>query len=146
MGKWIRGIFITNVILFLIMSPIYIMFNDNLDTIFFVVGLHVIFAAYISLLQGDIIINPHYSLSHIIGASLGVGLSFLLFAIIFKVSGLATATDKIYMFLLFPPILAYTCIPFASCVRQMIYYKMYEGGSDMLYTPSPSDLLQLHEE
>jgi len=23
---------------------------------------------------------------------------------------------------------------------------MYEGGSDMLYTPSPSDLLQLHEE
>jgi len=142
-SKRVRSLLITNIILFLIMAPIYMIFNDNLDTMFFVIGLHVTFAVFIAVLQWDIIANPHYALSHVIGAVTGIGLTMLCFGLVFSMTLHASIQDKVYMFLLFPPIFSFTCVPLAKSFRQIIYYKMYEWGNDILYTSSPSDRASL---
>ncbi|MEI7919249.1 MAG: hypothetical protein WCH65_03445 [bacterium] len=40
------------------------------------------------------------------------------------------------MFMLLPPILAYTLIPFGAGIREKIYYKSYELGNNGFYIPS----------
>ena len=54
-------------------------------------------------------------------------------------SGSAAVQQKIYLFMLFPPILGYTLIPFGSGIREKIYYKFYELGNNGFYIPSVTE-------
>jgi len=49
-----------------------------------------------------------------VGTTMGVALAMLLFAMIMKGTDNAAIQDKIYLFLLFPPVLGYGAIPLAS--------------------------------
>ena len=41
--------------------------------------------------------------------------------------------------MLLPPLLGYTLIPFGAGLREKIYYKLYEMGSNAFYIPSPDE-------
>jgi hypothetical protein len=51
-------------------------------------------------------------------------------------SGAAAVQQKIYLFMLLPPVLGYALIPFGSGIREKIYYKSYELGNNGFYIPS----------
>ena len=63
-------------------------------------------------------------------------LAFLAYALIYKTSWSAAVQQKIYLFMLLPPILGYAIIPFGSGIREKIYYKSYELGNNGFYIPS----------
>ncbi|HMS91542.1 MAG TPA: hypothetical protein PKC87_04940, partial [Candidatus Absconditabacterales bacterium] len=41
-----------------------------------------------------------------------------------------------YLFMLLPPILGYTIIPFGAGLREKVYYKFYELGNNGFYISS----------
>ncbi|MEI6775200.1 MAG: hypothetical protein WCL18_10965, partial [bacterium] len=51
----------------------------------------------------------------------------------------AAVQQKIYLFMLLPPILGYALIPFGSGIREKIYYKSYELGNNGFYIPSVTE-------
>jgi len=70
------------------------------------------------------------------GNVLGFVLAFLAYCLIYKLSGTSEVLQKIYLFMLLPPILGYGLIPFGSGIREKIYYKSYELGNNGFYIPS----------
>ncbi len=70
------------------------------------------------------------------GNVLGFAFAFLAYSLIYKMSGSAAVQQKIYLFMLLPPILGYTLIPFGAGLREKIYYKFYELGNNGFYIPS----------
>jgi hypothetical protein len=45
-------------------------------------------------------------------------------------SGSAAVQQKIYLFMLLPPILGYGLIPLGASIREKVYYKSYELGNN----------------
>ena len=141
-GSLLRMTLVSNIILFLFFAPIYLLFNGNIDALFFAIAFHIIFSVYVAHIQSDSLANPHYAASHVIGATMWVAFAMFIFAILSKTADNTTMSDKLYIFLLFPPILAFACVPLAKWIRQMIYYKFYESGNDFYFIPSPSEVLK----
>jgi hypothetical protein len=54
-------------------------------------------------------------------------------------SGSAEVQQRIYLFMLLPPVLAYGLIPFGAGIREKIYYKFYELGNNGFYIPSVTE-------
>jgi len=74
------------------------------------------------------------------GNTLGFVLAFFLYALIYKMSWSAEVQQKIYLFMLVPPVVGYGLIPFGSGIREKIYYKFYEMGNNGLYIPSATEV------
>ncbi len=70
------------------------------------------------------------------GSILWFALAFFAYALIYKVSGGAEVQQKIYLFMLLPPVLGYGLIPLWASIREKIYYKFYELGNNGLYIPT----------
>jgi hypothetical protein len=129
-------LFLTNGILFFFLAPIYIVFSSQIDVLFLILGFHVLFSVFTSAAQIEFSTNPNYSASALMGNVLGFVIAFLAYCLIYKMSGSAEIQQKIYLFMLLPPILGYTLVPFGSGIREKIYYKFYEMGNNGLYIPS----------
>ncbi|MFA7298458.1 MAG: hypothetical protein WC010_02315 [Candidatus Absconditabacterales bacterium] len=138
-SKMFGLLFLTNGILFFFLAPIYIIFASQVDILFLILGFHILFSVFASASQIEFSTNPNYSASAFMGNILGFVLAFLMYCIIYKMSGSAAVQQKIYLFMLLPPILAYTLIPFGSGIREKIYYKFYELGNNGFYIPSSTD-------
>lgn len=136
--KMFSLLLLANGILFFFMAPIYMIFGNKIDILFFVLWFHVLFSVFISAAQIEFAANPNYSASSLMGTLLGFTLSLLMYALIYKISGSAAEQEKMYLFMLLPPILAYTIVPFGAGIREKIYYKFYELGNNWLYIPTIS--------
>ena len=89
----------------------------------------------------EFIANPNYSGSSLIGNVFGFAVALLFYSIIFKPSQAGGATEQqVYLLLLLPPILGFTLIPLCLNLRQKIYYKFYESGSNAFYIPSLDEI------
>ncbi|MBP6911136.1 hypothetical protein KBC03_06180 [Patescibacteria group bacterium] len=139
LGKTFSVSLLTNIFLFFLMIPLYMIFYENINTLFYVLGFHIIFAIFISYCQGEFVTNPNYSSSHLLGAVIGAVLAVLGFAIVGK-----TFQGNQNM-LLIPSILGYTLIPFFHALREKIYYKFYENGNNFLFLPSLSEIIAAEE-
>jgi hypothetical protein len=135
-SKMFGLLFLTNGILFFFLAPIYIVFSSQIDVLFLILGFHILFSVFTSASQIEFSTNPNYSASSFMGNVLGFALAFLAYALIYKSSGSAAVQQKIYLFMLLPPILGYALIPFGSGLREKIYYKFYEMGNNGFYIPS----------
>lgn len=138
-SKMFGLLFLTNGILFFFLAPIYIVFASQIDILFLVLGFHILFSVFTSASQIEFSTNPNYSASAFMGNILGFALAFLAYALIYKTSWSVALQQKIYLFMLLPPILGYTLIPFGSGIREKIYYKFYELGNNGFYIPSVTD-------
>ncbi len=145
-GKMFGLLFLTNGILFFFLAPIYIVFASQIDILFLILGFHILFSVFTSAAQIEFSTNPNYSASAFMGNILWFALAFLAYALIYKMSGSAAVQQKIYLFMLLPPILGYTILPFGSGVREKIYYKAYELGNNWFYIPSTAESEEEMEE
>lgn len=135
-SKMFGLLFLTNGILFFFLAPIYIIFAGQIDVLFLILGFHILFSVFTSAAQIEFSTNPNYSASSFMGNVLGFALAFLAYGLIYKLAGSAEVQQKIYLFMLLPPILGYTLIPFGAGIREKIYYKSYELGNNGFYIPS----------
>ncbi len=139
-GKMFALLFLTNGILFFFLAPIYIVFSNQLDVLFLVLGFHVLFSVFVSAAQIEFSTNPNYCASSMVGTILGFVLALLMYVLVYKASGTADPQQKTYLFMLLPPILWYGIIPFGAGLREKIYYKSYEMGNNGLYIPSIAEI------
>ncbi|HCB51477.1 TPA: hypothetical protein DEP21_02780 [Patescibacteria group bacterium] len=123
--------------LFFILAPIYIVFASHIQSLFVVLGFHIIFSIFVSACQIEFSANPNYSGSSLMGNVIGFALSFLIYSIFYKSSALSGAEQQTYLLMLLPSILGYSLIPFGSGIWEKIYYKLYEMGNNAFYIASP---------
>lgn len=142
MTGMVRTTFLTNMVLFIIAAPLYLIFAGEIDILFRVLAYHIMFATFVTSIQLEMIGQPHYGQSHVLGSTLWFALAMMIFALIYKYTYLSEFQDKLYVYLLFPPVLSFGVLPLAKWLREIIYRKRYEGGSDFFYAASPSDTLE----
>lgn len=139
-NKMFGLLFLTNGILFFFFAPIYIVFAKQIDTLFLILGFHVMFSVLISATQIEFSTNPNYSASALMGNVLWFAGTFFVYAVLYKSFGTAGIQQKIYFFMLLPPVLSYIIIPLGAGIREKIYYKFYEIWNNGLYIPSCTDI------
>ncbi|MEI8090842.1 MAG: hypothetical protein WCG98_00865 [bacterium] len=132
-------LFLTNGILFFILAPVYILFGSQIETLFVILGFHVVFSVFASACQIEFTSNPNYSGSSLMGNILGFAFALLIYGLIYKLNGGSAPQQKIYLFMIIPPLLAYTLVPLGSGIWEKIYYKFYELGNNGFYIPSPGE-------
>ena len=84
MGKMFSLTLLINVILFVLFIPLYALFAGNIDELFFILALHIIFGVFVSYTAMEMTTNPNYSAVHLIGTAMGLTLSVLIFGIGYK--------------------------------------------------------------
>lgn len=135
-SKTIWLILLTNAILFIILTPIYIIFNWSLDTLFIILWLHIMFSVFLSSTQTEIVSNPNYSWSSLLWNTLWFSLAILIYLLIRKTTVFDWLTQQTYLMILMPPIVWFTVIPLWLWIWEIIYFKMYELGNNWFYTSS----------
>lgn len=139
-------LFLTNGILFFILAPIYILFGSQIETLFVILWFHVLFSVFVSASQIEFTSNPNYSWSALMGNILWFAFALLMYGLCYKLSSWSTPQQKIYLFMLLPPIVGYMLIPLGASIREKVYYKFYELGNNGFYIPSPGEGEQEDEE
>jgi hypothetical protein len=127
---------LTNWLLFVIFAPIYLIFSSDINILFIVLWFHVMFSIFLSSNQIEIVSNPNYSASSLIGTTLWFSITILIYSLIRKTSMSGWTQEKLYLMLLFPSIIWFSIIPLWLGIREAIYHKMYEMWNNGFYTAS----------
>lgn len=130
---------LTNALLFFILAPLYLLFSSQVETLFFILWFHVVFAVFVSSCEIEFVSNPNYSSSALIGNILGFTLTIFMYFLIFQLYNPGSAQDKVSLFMLLPSIIGYTLMPLGLAIWTKIYYKIYEMGNNPFYLPSTED-------
>jgi hypothetical protein len=125
-SKTFGFLLLTNAILLVVLAPIYIVFAKQVETLFLILGFHIMFSSFVSANQMDFLSNPNYSGSALIGNVFGFAMAFLVYSIIYKSAKVSSVSNQTYFFMLFPSIISFTLIPFFAGLWEKIYYKFYE--------------------
>jgi hypothetical protein len=142
-GKLTTYALITNVILFLLLAPLYAIVYQSVSSLFMVLGFHTILSVFITSVMNEISIDSQYSLSAIVGWLLGMSWVIFIFVLIYKMMildsidiGWTTSNSQIQIMLSIPALLAYFLIPLAHGIWQKIYGALYDMWSNFLYAQS----------
>ncbi len=142
-GKLTTYALITNVILFLLLAPLYAIVYQSVSSLFMVLGFHTILSVFITSVMNEISIDSQYSLSAIVGWLLGMSWVIFIFVLIYKMMildsidiGWTTSDSQIQIMLSIPALLAYFLIPLAHSIWQKIYGSLYDMWSNFLYAQS----------
>lgn len=138
-SKMFGLLLLTNGILFFFFAPVYVVFANQIDVLFLILGFHILFSVFASAAQIEFSTNPNYSASSFMGNVLWFTLAFLAYALIYKMSGAAAIQQKIYLFMLLPSVIGYGLIPFWAGIREKIYYKFYELWNNWFYIASTTE-------
>ena len=133
-GKTMGLLLLTNGLLFIIFAPIYLIFSSDINTLFVILWFHVMFSIFLSANQIEIVSNPNYSASSLIGTTLWFAITILVYSVIRKSSMSGGTQEKLYLMLLFPSIIWFSIIPLWLGIREAIYKKMYEMWNNWFYT------------
>ncbi len=139
-GKMFGMTVIAHSIIFLLMVPIYLVFNNDINSLLLLIALHISFWSFIGQFLIESLTNPNYTSSSLVGALIGYMLTIIIYLMVYTNGTAADASYKIYVSLLLPAILSYTLIPLCHSIRSKIYYGLYAAGSNPLYIPNPQDV------
>lgn len=140
---WI--IALTNWMLLLFLIPIYFIFGNDTNSMFMILGFHIIIWWFLSLLQIEIVSNPNYWASSVIWATLSFVIIMIAYSIVWKIAMGWWSQQKIYLLILVPPIICYWLLPMWACIRELIYYKMYELGNNPFFISSNDNSQDISE-
>lgn len=70
MTGMMRTSFLTNMLLFVIAAPLYLIFAGEVDILFRVLAYHIMFATFVTAIQLEQLSQPHYGQSHVLGSAL----------------------------------------------------------------------------
>lgn len=145
LGKMFSITLMSNILLFFFFLPLYLIFSNNIQSLFVVLAFHMIFSIYVGFVAIEITTNPNYAVLHLVAAALGIAVACVFYGIIVNVADV-TQGKQSYLLIVFPPILAYTMIPLLQGLFYTIYYKFYTMGNNPLYVPSLSEVIIDDEE
>lgn len=137
--KAIWVIAITNWVLLIFLIPIYFIFSSDTNTMFMILGFHIILGWFLSSIQNEIITNPNYWTSSLIWSTLSLALIMLVYSIIWKAAMESWTQDKLYLLLLFPPVICYWILPLWQGIWERIYYRIYEMWNNPFFAESKND-------
>jgi hypothetical protein len=144
--KTIWLLLLTNGILFMVLAPVYIIFNSDINILFVILGFHIMFSIFLSSNQIEVICNPNYSASSIVGTTLGFIVTILIYSLIRKNFTMWSTQEKLYLLLLMPSIIWFSIMPLWLWIREKIYYKMYEIWNNGFYAPSIEEKDNIKED
>lgn len=139
LGRMFSNSLLSNVIIFFVFIPLYLVFYNNINSLFTVLGFHIIFAIFACYTHVEMLTNPNYSSSHLIGTTIGASVAAMLFILVL---GVFKWKDKNGYIVLIPSFIWYICIPFFHAIWEKVYYKFYENGNDFLYLPTLQEINQ----
>lgn len=145
MGKMFSLTLFANIVVFIFFIGLYLLFADMIEPLFFVLAFHIIFTVFLSIALIEISTNPNYAAVHLIGASIGLVIAVLVFAIAYKIIDINEGRS-VNILLSLPPVLAYCFLPFWHGLREKIYWKFYEAGNNFFYIPSLNEVLVDEQE
>lgn len=138
---------IVNILLFFIIAPLYIIFFNEIKSLFIILAFNIIFSVFFSSSIIEFITNPNYAWAYMIWTTIWLCITISLFLIIYKFSYVISGIDsKTEILLVTPPIMAYTLMPLLSNVWQKLYYKFYQMWNNFLYIPSIQEVLVDEDE
>ncbi len=132
-SKTIGILLLTNGILFVFFIPIYLMFSSDINTLFVLLGLHIIFSIFVSNQQVETISKPNHGPSSLVGTTLWFVFVVLVYSIVWKIANVWSNQNQIYLLLLTPSIIWFSLMPLGFGIRERIYYKMYELWNNWFY-------------
>ncbi len=144
LGKMIWLVAITNILMLFIIAPLYIVFYNNVETLYFILAFHILFGVFISYNLMEISTNPNYAGVHIVGTTIALSISVLIFSFFYKWAD--PASSGLELLLIVPPIIWFLLTPIIHWLREKVYYKFYEMWNNFLYIPSVEEVLVDQEE
>ncbi len=145
LGKMFSMSLLSNVLIFFVFTPLYLLFYNNINGLFTVLGFHILFAIFACYTHVEILTNPNYSSSHLIGSTIWVSVSALIFLVLVKTGTNAEWATPKQLLILLPSVIWYVIIPFFHDLWEKIYYKFYENGNDFLYLPTLQEIQKQEE-
>ncbi len=147
LGKMFSLTLIVNILLFFIIAPLYIIFFNDIKSLFIILAFNIIFSVFFSASIIEFITNPNYAGAYMIGTTIWLSITISIFLVIYKLSSWIIWSDsKTEILLVTPPILAYTIIPLIANIWQKLYYKFYQMWNNFLYIPSIQEVLVDEDE
>lgn len=133
----------TNVVLFLWLAPLYIVLHQpsNTTQILYMLAFHILFSIFISYIIIETVKNPNYTGSAFVWWIWWLCLCLSLYGIISSVLSNGSNTINHLVLLLLPSICGYTIMPLCGALRDIIYYRIYQFGSNPLYISSISEVV-----
>ena len=112
---------------FIVISAVYwFLFNANMETLYFILKLQIVFSLFISLNMMDFLSKPNYSASSLMWNTLWAALALVVALLITGNTVLVTVSA----------ITTYALTVFGGVLWDAIYYKFYEWGNNPFYLPS----------
>lgn len=133
-SKMVGLIFVSSLLtlpLFIIISALYKhLFHADMETLYFILKLQIIFSLFISVNLMDFLSQPNYSASSLMWNIMWLALATLVALLISWSTILITVSA----------IATYTCMVIWSVVWDAIYYKFYQWWNNPFYLPSLNEL------
>ncbi|PZM86599.1 MAG: hypothetical protein DLD55_05255 [candidate division SR1 bacterium] len=139
-GKTIGLLLLTNSILFAGMIALFLLLQPipSSEVLLFVV--YVCLSLFISFSQMEFVVNPNYSASTLMGNTLGLCIALIVFGLIWVPTYDNPDKSSPYMLIWQSTLIAFPLMIFGQGIREIVYAKIYESGSNPFYLASKAEL------
>jgi hypothetical protein len=70
LGKMFSNSLLSNVIVFFVFMPLYLLFYNDIQSLFTILAIHILFSIFTSYTHIEFLTNPNYGSSHLIGTTI----------------------------------------------------------------------------
>ncbi len=140
--KILSLISVSNIIIFFVIAPIYMIFWDNILWLFIIMWFHNIFSVFVSYSLMEYTTNPNYSASTLIGTTFGLCVFLVMFLAFYNSFNSwwlnldESSAQRAKILISMPPLLSYILMPLCYSIWEKVYYKFYEMWNNFFYIPS----------
>lgn len=127
-------IFTSSLIIFIFFFVPYLLYMDNMTTLYTMLWFQIIFELFIAKNLIDFLSQPNYSASSLMWNTLWAVLSVVVHLVIVSVSWFNI------LLIIASSVIAYIMTALGSGLWDAIYYKFYEWGNNPFYLPSLNEL------
>ncbi len=133
-GKMAWLIFASSLIIFIFFFIPYLLFKNDISTLYTLLWLQIIFELFIAKNLIDFLSQPNYSASSLMWNTLWAILAVVLHLLILKM------VDFSILLIIGSAVIAYVMVAIWSWIWDAIYYKFYEWWNNPFYLPSLNEL------
>lgn len=145
MKKMFNFVMISNLLIFFLIFPLYLIFYSQIDVLFMIVSFQIFLSAFVSLNAIEMTTNPNYCTVHLIWNTIWFVLWIVIFCWIFRFTDY-NSWEAVYVLLMAPPIISFSIIPLFHWIWESIYYYFYSIWNNFLYVPSISEIVVDEDE
>lgn len=128
---------LSNTILFAMMIPLFLVFQDAAPALF---AFYVSLAVFLSFAQMEFVVNPNYSASALAGSMIGFMVSLIVLGVLWKNLSNAVESSSQFVIVFVASLVSFPLMIFCQGLWEIVYYKMYEIWANPFYLPSQAEL------